>query len=85
MQRVMPDILTLWAFASDAERLCAVGAGCWLLAGVAAVMDWRRGKSRALDRLEQVGWVPWTGVFMTAAMIGGGCLATGLPVVMAKL
>jgi len=81
----MADILTLWALASDAERLCAAGAALWLVAGLAALMDWRRGRGRSLERLERVGWVPWTGLFMTAAMIGGGCLAMGLPVALGDL
>jgi hypothetical protein len=51
------------------------------LAGFAGFMERRRAKARDLDRLEQVGWVPWTGLFMLAAMLGGGCLAMGLPAV----
>jgi hypothetical protein len=33
-------------------------------------------------RLEQVGWVPWTGLFLLAAMFGAGLLAMALPAVL---
>jgi hypothetical protein len=76
------DILANFALMSDAAQLAATGAALWVLAGFAALMERRRVKSRNLDRLEQVGWVPWTGLFMLAAMLGGGCLAMSLPVVL---
>ncbi|MEL6485942.1 MAG: hypothetical protein AAFQ13_02185 [Pseudomonadota bacterium] len=79
MIRAMPDLFTQWALASDAMRLTAVSAAFWLLAGLAALMEWRRNRTRSLERLEKVGWVPWTPLFMACAMIGGGCLAIGLP------
>ena len=85
MNRAMPDLFTQWALASDAMRITAVGAGFWLLAGLAALTEWRRNRSRSLERLEKVGWVPWTPLFMACAMIGGGCLAMGLPVVLGDL
>jgi hypothetical protein len=81
----MVDPLTLWALASDAERLCAVGAGLWLMAGLAALMEWRRSKTRSIERLERVGWMPWTAIFLTGAFIGGGCLAMGLPVLLTEV
>ncbi|MEM6857636.1 MAG: hypothetical protein AAF559_07175 [Pseudomonadota bacterium] len=84
MNRAMSDILTQWALASDAMRISAVGTGFWLLAALAALMEWRRNRSRSLERLEKVGWVPWTPIFMACAMIGGGCLAMGLPALLAE-
>ena len=67
---------------SDAAQLAVIGGLFWVLAGFFAVMERRRQKARDLARLEQVGWVPWTALFMLAAMAGGGCLAMSLPVVM---
>ena len=84
MPTTMPDLLTQWALASEAMRITAVGAAFWVLAGLAALMEWRRNRSRSLERLEKVGWVPWTPIFMACAMIGGGCLAMGVPAVLAE-
>ncbi len=70
---------------SDAQQLAIIGGGFWLLALFAYVMDRRRVRSRDVARLEQVGWVPWTGMFMLAAIMGGGCLAMSLPVVIGSL
>lgn len=84
MSRTM-EWLTQLAFASDASRLALGGALCWVFAGVCLVMDRRRGKSRPVERLEKVGWVPWTNLFVASAIIGGGCLATSLPVVLGNL
>lgn len=75
------DIVAQLELLSDAAQLAWTGAGLWVLAGVAAVMERRRAKRRDVARLEQVGWVPWTGLFMLAAIAGGGCLAMSLPVV----
>ncbi|MEO1488027.1 MAG: hypothetical protein AAFR88_01145 [Pseudomonadota bacterium] len=79
------DILTKFALASDAVQLAVTGAAFWLLAALAGVMEWRRGRSRSVERLEKVGWVPWLPIFMMSAMIGGGCLAMSLPVVLGNL
>jgi len=84
MDRAMPDFVTQWALASDAMRLTTVGAGFWLLAGAAALMEWRCNRTRSVERLERVGWVPWTPIFMMCAMIGGGCLAMGIPAVLGE-
>ena len=84
MNRAMPDFFTQWALASDAMRLTAVGAAFWLLAALAALMEWRRNQTRSVERLEKVGWVPWTPIFMMCAMIGGGCLAMGIPAVLGE-
>lgn len=76
------DPIAQFALLSDAAQLAVVGGLFWLLAGLAALMERCRNKARDLARLEQVGWVPWTGLFMLAAMLGGGCLAMSLPVVL---
>ena len=72
-------------FASDAEMLALSGLASWAFAAVCLVMDRRRGRGRSVERLEKVGWVPWTNLFIAAAIIGGGLLATSLPVVLGNL
>ncbi|MFO6445616.1 hypothetical protein ACLBKU_00590 [Erythrobacter sp. NE805] len=69
---------------SDAGQVAVIGAGLWALAAVFALMEWRRTRRRKRDlaRLEAIGWVPWTGLFMLAALLGAGCLAMSLPVVL---
>lgn len=79
------DIIAQFELLSDAGQLAIIGGLFWVFAGFAAVMERRRGKRRDVGRLEQVGWVPWTGLFVGAAMIGGGCLAMSLPVVIGSL
>ncbi len=79
------DPIAQFALLSDAAQLAVVGGLFWLLAGACALMERRRSKARDLARLEQVGWVPWTGLFMLTAMLGGGCLAMSLPVVLGSL
>ena len=77
--------MKLLTFASDAVLLAGAGAVCWVLAAVCLVMERRREKRRSLERLERVGFVPWTGLFLGLAIMGGGCLAMSLPVVLGKL
>ena len=79
------DIVAQFELMSDAVQLATVGGALWVFAAFAALMERRRAKSRDLARLEQVGWVPWTGLLMLAAMLGGGCLALSLPVVISGL
>jgi len=79
------ELLTQLAFASDAALLALAGLLCWVFAGVCLVMERRRGSRRSVERLEKVGWVPWTNLFVASAIIGGGCLATSLPVVLGNL
>ncbi|MEP3420331.1 MAG: hypothetical protein ABJN35_01230 [Erythrobacter sp.] len=79
------DWLTTLEFASDAELLALSGALCWVFAGVCLVMERVRNARRSLDALENVGWVPWTNLFIAAAIVGGGMLATSLPVVLGNL
>ena len=81
----MMELLTRLAFASDASLLALTGLVSWILAAICLVMERRRVKSRSLETLERVGWVPWTPLFLAFAVIGGGCLATSLPVVLGHL
>lgn len=58
-------------FASDAT-LVGLWAGAFLtLAVLALVADWRRARRRDIDR---VGCMPWTPIFLAAAVIGVGLL-----------
>lgn len=79
------DFMNPLTFASDAALLALAGAACWVLAALCLVMDKRRQKLRTLERLERVGFVPWTGLFLGLAIIGGGCLAMSLPIVLGNL
>ncbi len=69
----MHEFLT---FASDADILALWGAGFLLFALFTLLMERRRLK-RA--RIDGVGWVPWTGLFLTCAVVGGGLLAVAIP------
>ncbi len=79
------DLISRFELLSDAAQLALTGGLFWLFAGFAGYMERRRMKRRDLARLEQVGWVPWLGLFMGAAIIGGGMLAISLPVVLGSL
>lgn len=63
-------------FASDAKLLTFWGIGMLVLAALCSVMERRRLKRAQINR---VGWVPWTGLFVTFAVIGGGLLAVAVP------
>ncbi|MEE4155104.1 MAG: hypothetical protein V2I27_13165 [Erythrobacter sp.] len=78
-------LLDQLALASDAVQLALAGAGFWLVAVFAGIMEWRRGRSRSVERLERVGWVPWLAIFIMSAVIGGGMLALSLPAVLGSL
>ena len=65
-------------FASDAELLALAGAGFWLVALAALIGDRLRAR-REPTRLDRVGWMPWTTIFMISMIIGGGLLALALP------
>jgi len=67
---------------SDAAQLAWIGGALWVLAGVFTVMERRRVRARDLAKLESVGWMPWTPLFLLAAMLGAGCLAMALPAVL---
>lgn len=60
----LPDTVL---FASDAEIAAIVGVGLLLLAACTNFAERRRVR-RA--RIDQVGWVPWTGLFLVLTVIG---------------
>ncbi len=62
-------------FASDAELAALAGAGFLLLAALTSLAERRRVRRERIDR---VGWVPWTGLFLTFAVIGCGLLGLGV-------
>lgn len=72
-------------FASDATLLALTGAGCWVLAAICLLAEHLRVRTRSVERLEKVGFMPWTALFMAFAIVGGGCLAMSLPVVLGNL
>lgn len=72
----MHDFLT---FASDADILALWGGGLLLFALFTLVMERRRMKR---TRIDGVGWIPWTGLFLTSAVIGGGLLAVAVPAIL---
>lgn len=76
------SFLTQLEFASDATLLALTGAGCWVLAALCLLAERLRVRHRSVERLEKVGFMPWTALFMGFAIIGGGCLAISLPVVL---
>ena len=78
----MHDLLTRLSFASDAALLSLAGLACVVVAGVALLMDRRRGRR---GRLEAVGWIPWLPLFIAFGVSGAGMLALGLPVLIANL
>jgi hypothetical protein len=48
---------------------------CAVVAAWAAIADRRRGRR---TRLDQVGWVPWGGVLLTALLVGAVCAGVAL-------
>ena len=77
--------LTELALASDAEQLATVGGMFWVLAAVCLLLERWREKRRSVEQLERVGFMPWTNLFVAFAIMGGGCLAMSLPVVLGNL
>ena len=71
--RAMKAFLT---FASEAEIVALWGLACLCAAIFALVMERRRSKRTSIDN---VGWVPWTGVFLTFAVLGGALLVVSIP------
>lgn len=84
MARAM-DFLSGLSFASEAKLVALWGAGFVMVAVVALVMDKRRASKRSIERLEKVGFMPWTAIFLGSLVIGGGLLALSLPVVIGSL
>ena len=81
----MIDLFHRLLLASDATLMALAGIAFWLLAGVALLMERRRVRKRPIHRLEAVGWVPWTPIFVGCAIIGGGILAMSAPVVLGEM
>ncbi|MCZ8370359.1 MAG: hypothetical protein O9293_10405 [Porphyrobacter sp.] len=76
------DMIRQFELMSDAAQLAWLGGGLWLLAGIFTLMERRRARARSSSKLEKVGWMPWTTLFVLAAMLGAGLLAMALPAVM---
>ena len=76
----MTDLHQALVFASDAQLLAAAGVAMLTLAMLALHMDRRRLKRGKIDR---VGWVPWTGLFLLLVICGGGILALAAPAMLA--
>lgn len=79
------NIFTDLSFASEADLVALWGAGFIALAVTALLMDKRRATKRNVERLEKVGFMPWTAIFLGSMVIGGGLLALALPRVIATL
>lgn len=62
-------------FASDSAVLALWGGAFLLLAALALIMDRRRHNRDRIAAADRVGWVPWTLIFLTGAMIGLGLIA----------
>ncbi len=73
------EMIAQFELMSDAAQLALLGGSLWVLAAVFTLMERRRARLRDLDRLEAVGWVPWTTLFVLAAMLGAGLLLLSLP------
>ena len=72
----LPEWFHNLIFASDAARVALAGCAFLFLAAVALVAErWRNARTR----IDRIGWVPWTGVFLFSAVIGGGLLALAIP------
>lgn len=63
-------------FASEADLVALSGAGLVLVGFLALAADRLRLRRKHLD---QVGWVPWTGLFLLAFVAGTGLIALALP------
>lgn len=61
-------------FASDAELALFAGVGFLVLAGIMSFAERRRIRRERIDR---VGWVPWTGLFLAFAVIGASLVGLG--------
>lgn len=59
-------------FASEAEIVGLWGIALLIMAVVALFGERRRMKRARIDR---IGWVPWTNIFMASAIVGMGLLA----------
>ena len=59
-------------FANEAQLAALWAAAFLMMAGVARVAESRRIRRARIDR---VGWVPWTGLFLVCSVIGVTLLA----------
>ena len=59
-------------FASDAE---IVGLWGLAMAGIALLALWAEKRRTRKARIDRIGWVPWTTVFMASAMVAAGLIA----------
>ena len=66
-------------FASDAAIVALWGGAFLLFALVALFMERRRHTRDRVGAPDRVGWVPWTLVFLSCAVLGGGLLAASVP------
>ena len=66
-------------FASDAARLAMIG-GAFVAVAIISLIAERRRNARA--RSDRVGFMPWTGIFLTCTVIGGGLLLLSMPTVL---
>jgi len=81
---ISPGAMTLHeflTFASEAEIVGMWGIALLIVAGLSLFGERRRMKRARIDR---IGWVPWTNVFMTSAIIGIGLLALAAKGIMAR-
>ncbi|RDC60751.1 hypothetical protein HME9302_01967 [Alteripontixanthobacter maritimus] len=62
-------------FTSEAERVGLVGLVCIGLAILAMLAERRRMKVARLDR---IGWMPWTGLFLVLVVIGATMVIFGV-------
>jgi hypothetical protein len=76
------DVIAQIELMSDAAQLACLGAALWAFAAFASVMERRRARARNMARLEAVGWMPWTTLFVLAATAGAGLLAMAVPLVL---
>lgn len=76
------DVIAQFELLSDAAQLAWLGGALWAFAAFASVMERRRARARHMARLEAVGWIPWTTLFVLAATSGAGILAMALPLVL---
>ena len=70
------DWLHELVFLSEAGRVALLGVGFIVVALIAMVAERARGRRARIDR---VGFMPWMTIFLFAAVIGGGLLATAVP------
>ncbi|MDZ4308627.1 hypothetical protein [Allopontixanthobacter sp.] len=67
-------------FASEADIVGLWGLALLMLAAGSLVAERRRMKRARIDR---IGWVPWTNIFMISAIAGMGLLALAAKGIMA--